>query len=209
MKKRFHSRGFTLIELLVVIAIIAILAAMLLPALSRARENGRRAACMSNMKQLSYAFNLYADDNNDMLPNSFWAGSGVYSYVEGGWIVSTFGYVAGNPNVYRCPSDKVTTWPVMWAYGSYCVNAFVTSLYQWNGRRSKYTQAGDTSLLMDGYCETFSPDYAQLGYYYRVDYRHNGSFNCVYLDGHIACVKAPPPYSQYDVFWEAQLNQGL
>jgi prepilin-type N-terminal cleavage/methylation domain-containing protein/prepilin-type processing-associated H-X9-DG protein len=61
--------GFTLIELLVVIAIIAILMAVLMPALKRAREQGQRAACLSNLKQLQLAWILYADDNNDKVVN--------------------------------------------------------------------------------------------------------------------------------------------
>ena len=68
MRTSISKRGFTLIELLVVIAIIAILAAILFPVFSKAREKARQAACTSNQKQIALAFQIWTQENDEKLP---------------------------------------------------------------------------------------------------------------------------------------------
>ena len=95
-KKNCASLAFTLIELLVVIAIIAILAAMLLPALARAKETGRRIACMNNLRQLGIASHLYVDDNQGTYP--------VRSGIDR-WPDKFYDSYGKNVKMLLCPSD--------------------------------------------------------------------------------------------------------
>ena len=125
LKQERSVKCFTLIELLVVIAIIAILAGMLMPALQQARESGRKASCLSNMKQLAVNHVIYSTTFNDYIIPVIWYPNGSQAYKAMLWYNLVLGNYQGedgvkngklNHNLLRCPSDpapkelKVSGW---------------------------------------------------------------------------------------------------
>lgn len=134
------SKGFTLVELLVVIGLISVLIAILMPALSRAREQAKQIACLSNLRQLGMAFYMYASDNKGLYPRfADWGGE----YPED-WIYwennrdpsqsAVAPYIGGfSVEKFRCPSDDLTRYPahISGSYGpylySYTFNTYCSS----------------------------------------------------------------------------------
>jgi len=109
MPQSARTKGFTLIELLVVIAIIAILAALLLPALSKAKQKAWTAQCQFNLHQIGLGMKMYADDFNGIYPES--GGTIAWDATDSqtknySWLQQIFSFVQ-NTNVYHCPADNV------------------------------------------------------------------------------------------------------
>jgi prepilin-type N-terminal cleavage/methylation domain-containing protein/prepilin-type processing-associated H-X9-DG protein len=132
------KRGFTLIELLVVIAIIAILASLLLPALSKAKQRAIATKCLNNLKQVGIASVMYMDDNEDSLPLS--------SHDGQSWVDTLQPYLSGT-NLHRCPIDRNMT-----RIYSYAINDFLLPVAPPDVDYSKFTAVpspSDTLILAE------------------------------------------------------------
>ncbi len=133
MALRNHPRAFTLVELLVVIGIIALLISILLPSLNKAREQGNRVACLSNLRQLGGAMIMYTNENKGYFPRSSASANAADDWIfweagrdlNEGALVKYLGnlFVA---NHYRCPSDNVDSHAV-YPY-SYTMNEYMGGL---------------------------------------------------------------------------------
>ena len=202
-----RKQPFTLIELLVVIAIIAILAAMLLPALNQAREKGKTTKCINNLKQCGSALEAYAADFGDMLP-SCWPekpDGTITAWGVPGWANVTGPLVSG----------KYITWQIIWSGSgtpqypkgiggcptasyvgdyTYSMNCYVGGTYAPNllyRKRTRYRAPSRTFVVCDNRAGSVKNGYAGIYPSPPVNevpmiFKHAGMANFLYLDSHAA-----------------------
>lgn len=201
--------GFTLIELLVVIAIIAILAAILFPSFARARENARKATCMSNLRQLTQGVCMYVQDFDETFP-AFAPAWGVSPNPSGSgcsWWQGVFPYVK-DTGVYVCPNRtpqrpwtyQERTFPVEPSYG---LNNYLADGSSAVARMAEVRAPADTVILADS-CHAMGMDFRFAFPYTPGDWTtnpsrcwlanyaqdpawapHSGGSNYGFVDGHV------------------------
>jgi len=204
MNKR---KGFTLIELLVVIAIIALLMAILMPTLKRAREQGQRAVCLSNLKQLGLAWILYADNNDDKLVSSEAGGNWKNEFGEP-WVGVTWapGWAQGEHlpendqikgikagalwpyikevNLYKCPTGyrgELMTYAMMISINGRSIEG--SPVFK---RRMLIPQPADRLIFIDegiASPDAYSTRYSEPRWWDQPETRHGDGTNFAYGDG--------------------------
>jgi len=227
MQKMSSKRGFTLIELLVVVAIISILAAILFPVFARARENARRAGCMSNLKQMGLGFMMYVQDYDETYPKNSYGSDeklpcpgNTSSSCNAFWPLRIYPYVK-SLQVFNCPSDD-RRWRGLADDVSYEISYPYSTNFSNGPKMAEVANPSQTALLADGegyyryrlysYCQGSGTDHRCMAD------RHLEGANITFADGHVkwfnvgkgaavsgdpygVTYKTIPPLADRGVYW--------
>jgi len=207
---RLHRAAFTLVELLVVIAIIALLAAIIFPAFSRARERARQGACASNIRQMSLALRLYVDDHDEVYPRgrTAWGQD---------WAVALEPY-AKNRQIFQCPSERRvgawSTWQIGYGLNEGTLGTMPPPDFGPPATEAELDHPSETLAIADGngalHCgvpwicyigihpNEFTGSNTAAG-------RHNGGANASFCDGHVKWLRTEEfYYRRHYEFWQRQ-----